>query len=114
MGRVRTMRQEDIDWMLANYEQCTIDECARQLNISVRTVSRWADSLGLNKINQRHTTPRIQENRLRCKDCLIRKCCLICGKYAEDTCETAQSMSPETACKLVCFDFELRKGLMIE
>lgn len=111
MGRVRTMRQEDIDWMLANYEHSTIEECARELDISVRTVPRWAASLGLSKKRMHYT--KVQENQLRRKDCLVKKCCLICSKYAEDTCEPAQSMSPETACKLVCWDFELRKELMI-
>lgn len=98
--------------MLANYGNKSVEECAAELNVSVRTIPRWAASLGLPK--KRDTIKQVRDNQLKRKDCLVKKCCLICSKYAEDTCEPAQSMSPETACKLVCWDFELRKGLMIE
>ena len=110
MGRVRTMRQEDIDWMLANYGNKSIEECAAELNVSVRTIPRWAASLGLPK--KRDTIKQVRDNQLKRKDCLVKKCCLICEHWKD--CDIAKKIDGFNACKLVCFDFELNKELMIE
>jgi len=110
MGRVRTMRQEDIDWMLANYCNKSIEECAAELNVSVRTIPRWAASLGLPK--KRNIVKQIRDNQLKRKDCLVKKCCLICEHWKD--CDTAYKIDGFNACKLVCFDFELNKELMVE
>lgn len=110
MGRVRTMSQQDIDWMLANYEVNSQEDCATQLNVSVRTIARWAESLGLNK--QHKASTRIAENPLRRKDCVVKKCCLICGHYKD--CDTASRIDGSDAAKMLCWDFELNKELKIE
>lgn len=110
MGRVRTMRQEDIDWMLANYGNKSVEECAAELNVSVRTIPRWAASLGLPK--KRDIVKPIKDNQLKRKDCLVKKCCLICEHWKD--CDVAHKIDGFNACKLVCFDFELNKELMIE
>ena len=65
------MRQEDIDWMIANYASKTVDDCARELNVSVRTIARWAKALELP--DKRTTTKRIQDNNLKRKDCVVKK-----------------------------------------
>lgn len=110
MGRYKTMRQEDIDWMIANYGQHPVDECAKELNVSVRTVIRWARALELP--DKRTMTKRIQDNNLKRKDCVVKKCCLVCEHWKD--CDTAYKIDGFNACKLVCWDFELNKELMVE
>lgn len=110
MARYKTMRQEDIDWMIANYGQHTVNECARELNVSERTIIRWARALELP--DKRTMTKRIQDNNLKRKDCVVKKCCLVCEHFK--SCSIGVKIDTTDACVLVCWDFELNKELMVD
>lgn len=111
---VRRIRPSDEQWLKENYVHKTMQECCVELGVSERTVFRWAASLGLptrREVNApKSGTGNVGATVCR-KNVLVNKCCLICDKHAEDTCELAQRMNPESACKLVCWDFELREEL---
>lgn len=104
------MHPQDIEWLNKNYETTSAEDCAKELNVSVRTIFRWADELGLKKKEMHKSSAK--DHQLRRKDCVVKKCCLICEHWKD--CDIANKIDGFNACKLVCFDFELNKELIID
>lgn len=114
---VRKIREEDKQWLFDNYESKTISECALELGISVRTLHRWANDLGLPKkrdcaIENKEFEKRQKSNNLYRIYFTVRKCCLICASYQSCPYIKCEQANPNPA-KLVCWDFELNKDLAI-
>ena len=110
---VRRIRPSDEQWLKENYVHKTLQECCVELGVSERTVFRWAASLGLptrREVNAQKSRVGSVGATVCRKNVLVNKCCLICEKYKKvDACEIASSIDGFNACKLVCWDFELRE-----
>ncbi len=104
------MRKQDAEWLLANYNNRSQKECAEVLDVSVRTVARWAESLGLKKGKGCRTNSEKLKSRrsttLYRRDCIVQKCCYLCAEFP--LCENPKGENPF---KLVCWDFKLKKEL---
>lgn len=113
MGNVRKIRQEDKQYIIDNWNILTNDEMADALGISVRTLARWANELGMPyKYNRGNTkkevTPRKKAQAAHIY-VYVRKCCAVCGNYA--TCDLVHNIDGFQARKFVCWDFELDKEM---
>ena len=115
MARVRRIRPDDEIWLRENYASKTIDQCIEHLGVSARTIFRWASSLGLPSRREVHApAPKRYYNgpSVYRKTVLVNKCCYLCEKYKKaDTCEIVSLIDTYNACKMVCWDFEIRKEL---
>lgn len=118
MANVRRIRPSDEQWLKENYANKTLQECCVELGVSERTVFRWAASLGLptrREVNAPKSPMCSSGSTVFRKNVLINKCCLICEKYSKvDECEIASTIDGFNACKLVCWDFKLRKELKLD
>ena len=108
----RKIREQDEDWLLGNYNKLSQKECAKQLDVSVRTVARWAESLGLRKTRgRRANADKVEDTKsttLYRKDSRVKKCCYLCSEFP--SCENQKGENPY---RLVCWDFKLKKELAV-
>ena len=107
---MRRIREKDKEWLLANYYNMSQEECAKELDVSVRTVARWAGLLDLKKTKGRRTSSEVLQSQraatLYRKDCIVCKCCYLCAEFPLCT-----NQRGENPFKMVCWDFKLKEEL---
>ena len=102
---MKRLREQDKDWLLANYENYSQAECAKALDVSVRTVARWAATLGLCRNHKGVSKHPVTLYR---KDCKAKKCCYLCAEFP--LCTNQKGENPYI---MVCWDFKLKKELAV-
>lgn len=111
---VRKIRPEDEDFIINNWDTLSISDIAKALNVSDRTIARWATVLNMpRKLPTKTNTIKGKRRPKRVTDIYVcvKKCCSICEHYTNCPSFESGRIDP---CKMVCFDFELNKVLAIE
>ena len=115
---VRRIREEDKEFIINNWDTMAIPEIASALNVSDRTLARWARELGMPKkvIVRKDSLPKSEpKSKQRVSRAThiyvyVRKCCAICSHYSNCSAFEHGRIDP---CKMVCFDFEINKTLEV-
>ena len=107
MANVRKMREADKQLILEFYGRITMAELAIKLGVSERTIYRWTESLDLDKSLKVQRKRR--DNALKTMDCVVKKCCLVCGNYP--ACKNIKDKNVDS-CSMLCWDFTLNARLI--
>ena len=116
---VRKIREEDKEFIINNWDTMAIPEIASTLNVSERTLARWARELGMPKkqIVRKDSLPKNEsKDKPRVSRAIniyvyVRKCCAICANYTNCSNFEHDKIDP---CKMVCFNFEINKSLEVK
>ena len=103
---MKKVREQDKEWLLENYQKHSQEECAKILDVSVRTIARWTEALGLVKGQGRRVSS--DKPTLYRKECNVKKCCYLCSEFP--LCTNQKGENPYI---FVCWDFKLKKELAV-